>query len=328
MMLGEYMYTKYKYDLFGNDTPDWELPDDYFRSDSRYALKQRGLEPPAKLRKMQFCPWRASSNDLWQVDMTSHEEWSKKGLHELPDGVYRSYIAPKDGREGAFASVSETYTSRNLVAEADAYLKLDERFRRCRGPEIQTILNERMGEDAWKTTIITEKDPVFKDLPEGKNVVLAMWQMSEDMYIGILVNHNTGYKLRKYFFTVVDKNKKSLTFDFFDELPSRAIGNAVLGAHAGNAEALNNFAVLFYCGIANPKDYNENAVITLLRRSARLGCPVATYNLGVLYYNRGEKDKADKFFSLAQNTGCDFKNDEDIRTLEKSDHEDSNLHHP
>jgi len=131
--------------------------------------------------------------------------------------------------------------------------------------------------------------------------VLAMWQLADDMYVGILADHNTGFKSRKYFFTAVDANKKSLTFDYFDELPSLAIGNAVLGAHAGNAEALNNFAVLFYCGIANPKDYDEKAVVALLHRSSHLGCQTATHNLGVLYYNRGEKDKSDQFFRQAEN---------------------------
>ena len=319
MMLGEYMYSKYKYGSFGNGSPDWELPNDYLRSDSRYALKEHNLEPPAKLKKMQFCPWAQSSNDLWKIDMASHEEWSSERLYELADGVYRSYIPPKDGEEdGAFASVSETYISRNIVAEADAYLKLDESYRRCEKQEIRKILDSRMSADDWRATLITERNPVFEDLPDGVSLVLAMWQLADDTYIGILADHNTGFKIRKYFFTVVDANKKSLTFDYFDELPSRAIGNAVLGAHQGNAEALNNFAVLFYCGIANPSDYDENAVITLLRRSARLGCSAAIYNLGVLYYNRGEKDKADKLFQRAENSGYDFVDDEDVEALARS----------
>ena len=310
MMLGEYTYSKYKYDCLGNGAPDWELPNDYLRSDSRYALKEYHLEPPARLKKMQFCPWTASSNDLWKIDMTSHEDWSSERLYELADGVYRSYIPPKDDeKEGSFASVSETYISRNLVAEADAYLKLNERYRRCKEQEIKKILDNRMSDKDWRATLITERKPVFEDLPDGVSLVLAMWQIAQDMYIGILADHNTGFKARKYFFTVVDANMRSLTFDYFEELPSLAIGNAVLGAHAGDAESLNNFAVLFYSGIANPKDYDEDAVITLLRRAARLGCSAATYNLGVLYYNRGEKDKADKLFQRAENFGYDFVED-------------------
>ena len=311
MMLGAYKYSKYKYDLFGSGAPDWELPDDYLRSDSRYALKQYNLEPPAKLKQMQFCSWTASTNDLWQIDMTSHEEWSKERLYELADGVYRSYIPPKGDGAGSYASVGETYISRNLAAEADAYLKLDERYRRCKEPEIKKILDNRIGEDDWSATIITEKHPVFENLPDGKNKVLAMWQMSSDMYIGVLADHDSAYKMRKYFFTVVDKTGTSLTFDFFDELPSLAIGNAVLGAHVGNAEALNNFAVLFYCGVANPREYDEIAVITLLRRSSSLGCSAATYNLGVLYHNRGEREKSDYWFSRARKGGYGFAEDGD-----------------
>lgn len=320
MMFGEYMYSKYKYDCFGNGAPDWELPNDYLRSDNRYALKEHNLEPPVRLKKMQFCPWKAASNELWKIDMTSHEQWSSERLYELADGVYRSYIPPKDGEgEGSFASVSETYISRNVVAEADAYLKLDERYRRCKEQEIKKILDNRMRDDDWRVTLICERKPVLEDLPEGVSLVLAMWQLADDMYIGILADHDTGFKSRKYFFTVVNADKVSITFDYFDELPSLAIGNTVLGAHAGNSEALNNFAVLFYSGIANPKDYDENAVITLLRRSARLGCPVATYNLGVLYYNRGEKERADNLFRRAKDAGYALADDVDMGTSAKSD---------
>jgi hypothetical protein len=36
-------------------------------------------------------------------------------------------------------------------------------------------------------------------------------------------------------------------------------------------------------------------------------CAVAAYNLGVLYYNRGEKGKAEKFFSEAKKNGYNLK---------------------
>lgn len=101
------------------------------------------------------------------------------------------------------------------------------------------------------------------------------------------------------FYVRVGENSEVISFDYFDELPSRAIGNAVLGAYAGKSEALNNFAVLLYCEIANPKDYDESAVVALLERAARQGCPTATYNLGVLYYNRGEEAKARQYFEKA-----------------------------
>ena len=62
----------------------------------------------------------------------------------------------------------------------------------------------------------------------------------------------------------------------------------MLAADAGDANALNNLAVLCYAGIANPDQYDESAVIKLLRRAAKLGCLVADGNLRVLHYNRGE----------------------------------------
>ena len=305
MMLGEHMYIKYKYDYFGDGVHEWEFPNDYLRSDSRYALKEYGLKPPAKLKKMQFCPWTTSTNDLWKIDMTSYENWVSERLYELADGVYRCYTPPRNyEREGSFVSVSDTYIAENFIAEADAYLKLDEKYRRCKEQEIKKILDNRMNGNDWRATLITEQKPVStENLPNGISQTLAMWQISNDTYIGILANHNTSLKSRKYFFTVVDANMQSLTFDYFEELPSLAIGNTVLGAHAGNAEALNNFAVLFYSEIANPNDYDEDAVITLLRRSARLGCPTATYNLGVLRYNRGEKSKANVYFKQAKDSG-------------------------
>jgi hypothetical protein len=45
----------------------------------------------------------------------------------------------------------------------------------------------------------------------------------------------------------------------------------------------------------------------MLKRSSQLGCTAAVYNLGVLYYNRGEKDKAEEFFSEAKKKGYNLK---------------------
>lgn len=304
MMIGANMYSKYKHDCFDNEAPSWELPNDYLRSDSSLALKESHLSPPEKLRKMQFCPWTPSTNDLWQIDMTKHEELSSDRLYELADGVYRSYRPPEnDNERGAFASVGETYASRNLAAEADAYMKLDEKYRRCKKQEVKKVLANCFSENDWQVMLIVEDEPVFNDLPEGVCKVLGLWHLTEDMYIGILANHDTGYEVRDYFFVVVDENNTILTYDSFDELPSRAIGNALLGAHADNAEALNNFAVLFYCGIANPKSYEEESVVTLLRQAERRGCPTAIYNLGVLYFNRGENELAETYFQRAKDRG-------------------------
>lgn len=55
---------------------------------------------------------------------------------------------------------------------------------------------------------------------------------------------------------------------------------------------MNNLAVLRYCEIADPMEYDEKGVVDLLRRAERLGCKEATRNLGVLRENRGEPGKA------------------------------------
>ena len=305
MMQGYYRHTKYKHYDFESDAPDWELPDDLFRSDSRYALKERNLKPPMELKKMQFCPWAASSNDLWRIDTASYEKLASEGLYELADGVYRFCRGPSEGNDdGSFASVRETYIAQNIAAESDAYQKLGEKYRQCRTSEIKTLLGDRID---WEATLIAEGKPILEDLPEGVSSVIAVWQVSDNIYVGIKAYHNTGFKVRAYFFATAEGGKSNGKIDSFEGLPSRAIGNTVLDAYAGNAQALNNFAVLWYCGIANPKDYDEKAVVDLLSRSSRLGCAAAVYNLGVLYYNRGEKDKAEEFFSEAKKKGYNLK---------------------
>jgi tetratricopeptide (TPR) repeat protein len=219
--------------------------------------------------------------------------------------VYRFYRGPSEGNDdGSFASVSETYIAQNIAAEADAYLKLGEKCQRCKTSEIKSLLGARID---WETTLIAENEPVLENLPEGVSSVIAMWRVLDNVYVGIRADHNTGFKARAYFFAAAEGGKSNGKIDSFEGLPSRAIGNTVLDAYAGNVEALNNLAVLWYCGIANPKDYDEKAVIDMLKRSSQLGCAAAVYNLGILYYNRGEKDKAEKFFSEAKEKGYDLK---------------------
>lgn len=74
----------------------------------------------------------------------------------------------------------------------------------------------------------------------------------------------------------------------FRELPSRAMGNAVLLSDKGDPAALNNLAVLLYAEIANPQNYNEENVAVMLEKSARAGNATAFCNLDVLHENRGE----------------------------------------
>ena len=113
---------------------------------------------------------------------------------------------------------------------------------------------------------------------------MAVWQIAEDVYLCIRSRFDAGFASRDYFFIVKGKARAIN----FSELPSRAIGNAVLRSLEDDAEAINNLAVLLYCEVANSMDYDEEFVISLLKRSADLGCEQAKRNLEVLYFNRGE----------------------------------------
>ena len=130
----------------------------------------------------------------------------------------------------------------------------------------------------------------FAEVPKGKSRTLAMWRIGDGLYFGISAAQRVPKGPRQYFFRRVDREiGEPLEIYCFRELPSPAIGNAVLGADAGDAEALNNLAVLLYAGVANPDEYCEAAVARLLRRAYALGCAQAGRNLGVLRYNRGEQ---------------------------------------
>ena len=290
MYLGNQVYVRYKYGAFNDDLTDGETTTDVLR---RYALTEKGLTPPATLKKMAFCPWRPSTNDVWKLDMDDYEKNQSASLHELGDGVYRLFLS--EGGEvdrSFFVTVSKTFRGQNAVAEAYAFDKLDKACRRCREKEVRKVMGDWLSAEVWEMTVITDwPRPLPGSLPEGKTKALTMWQMSDNVYIGILAEHDTGFSVRKYFFVKAGESGKAKAVDFFEELPSRAIGNAFLGAYAGEAEAMNNFAALLYCEIANPKAYDEERVKDLLRRAAAKGCKTAADNLDILRYNRGEKRK-------------------------------------
>ncbi len=290
MRLGNQMYVRYKYGLFGGDVPEWEMPTDALRSDSRYALAEKGLKPPAKLKKMTFCPWHPSANDVWKPDMDKHEKSLAESLYELGDGVYRLFV-PKDDEGGGnfFATVGMTYRAQNAIAESFAFDKFDKAYRRCCEAETRKVLGDWLSVEEWEKIVITNRSrPLPGPLPDDKTMALTMWRMSEHVYVGVLADYDTKFSTRKYLFARTNESGKAKTVDHFEELPSRAIGNAVLGAYAGEAEAMNNFAVLLYCEIANPKRYDEGRVKDLLRRAAAKGCQTAADNLDILLYNRGE----------------------------------------
>ena len=61
--LGYNIYAGYKHDIVDENVGDLK------RSDSAVALRAEGLVPPKTLKKMKFCPWAPSSNDVWKVEV-------------------------------------------------------------------------------------------------------------------------------------------------------------------------------------------------------------------------------------------------------------------
>lgn len=270
MMAGQARYAGFKYgSIDDGDTRD------LVREDSPLALKDRGLTPPKMLRKMTFCPWKPSTNDLWTVDVRDCEDFVLSNLVELADGAYRLH----SNKQGRWLSVKETYTLVNDTIEDCAYARLDKAF--VRG-EKQELEDSRM--------VVAGRAPLRKeDLPEGASVSMAFWEISEKVWLCIQAFHDTGFTSRDYGF--YGSEESILSEIHFDELPSRAVGNTVLRAYEGDAEAMNNLAVLLYAEVANRGSYSEATVADILKRAAEKGCATARRNLEVLRYNRGEKDQ-------------------------------------
>ena len=268
MMAGQARYAGFKY---GN-TEDGDVRD-LLRTDGLQALRKKGLVPPKNLKKMTFCPWKPSRNDLWAVDVGDWYMLVSSNLVELADGAYR--LRQKD-RE-SYLSVGETYSIVNEGTEHCAYAMLDKLYRR--GEQIE------LSDDK---TIVTDGDPLEKaDLPEDVENAMAYWQLPNGDLFYIKAFHATGFAAREYAF--VRKDSDELPEVSFQELPSRAIGNTVLAAFAGEADAMNNLAVLLYAEVANARAYKEATVIDLLKRAAAKGCAAAGRNLEVLRHNRGER---------------------------------------
>jgi hypothetical protein len=291
------IYLNYKYDIGDSAIP----ASDYLREDSALALKKLGLVPPDpdKLKKMRFCPWRPSTNDLWSIDMADYETRATSNLIVLADGACRS-LDP-NGRD--YLSVQHTFLVKNIVAEEMAFRKLDAKYRRCDVKTTVSVARNYFDKGDWAHTQFAKRYPNgLDDPPEGITREVGMWMITPTLYLCIVADLNTQTQgFRRYVFMRVKEGEKSAyAWDTFWQLPSHDIGNAVLGAHAGDPAALNNMAALSYAEIANPLVYSEKAVAQRLERAMKLGCATAAYNLGVLHENRGEAAKAKEHYAIAE----------------------------
>lgn len=260
---------------------------DQKRTDSRGARVNEGRTSPKVLKKMKFCPWTPSSNDVWKVDVEKLEKKVTEGLWELADGSYRYYRPGTEGREGTGISFGRTYRNVNRDVEREAYRELDRLYRRCGSNEARKLFDD-IFKNTWSRTLIVEGDYVNDEaLPGDKDATLTVWRLAEDYCLGIYASRCKGPHARLYcLMKIVRETGAARTLGIFNELPSRAIGNTVLRSVADDPVAWNNFAVLLYAEIANPQGYDEEKVAVLLEKSARAGNETAFYNFGVLHENR------------------------------------------
>ena len=273
MMDGNVRYVGYKY-----GRPAEYNANDLARADSPLALKEKGLTPPKELRKMEFCPWKPSTNDMWVVDADDFEAEFLTNIVELADCAYRLKRRDMGETNAVFCSVRDTYWIVNGICEERAYTKLDKTY--VRVPKFDT---------GDRFTVMTDGAPLRKeDLPDGVEVAVAAWELSDGAWFAIKAFHYSDVAKRAYLFVKKDDTDELGEINF-SELPSRAIGNTVLRTFAGESDALNNLAVLLYAEVANPGNYDESLVVGLLERAAKKGNAAAKRNLEVLNWNRGRK---------------------------------------
>ncbi|MCQ2395166.1 MAG: hypothetical protein MJ249_12860 [Kiritimatiellae bacterium] len=282
--LGYEIYSSYKHDIVG------QFPNDFRREDSALALKGEGLIPPKTLKRMKFCKWTPSTNDIWKVETDLAQLLKEKALWELADGSCRFENA----------SVNDTYRTLNLASEVLAYEALDRNYCRCKTDEVKQLF-ARVPEDGWADYLIVEGKYVFdEELPPEKKRTITAWRIGDGIHFCVDANRREGAYFRRYFFRTQDKETGEDATYSFSDLPSLAIGNTVLAAERGDPTALNNLAVLMYAEIVNPGEYSEDAVAVLLEGLAKRDHAMATYNLGVMAENRGEKNLAARRYAEAK----------------------------
>ena len=260
-----------------------------------YKYDVDGLTPPKEIKKMRFCAWTPAADDGWKIDADSYEREYSQSLAELSDGVYRmKKKQERNDEEQAYYSVRDTYLYQHVMGEIDAYKKLDATYPRCDHKTIRRLMSAPAMRLNPKRVQVCDQEPVLlpDDLPKGIAQTIGAWKIAPTLYFVLVAEHRSEMGDRTYRFIETDEKTGHVSSVYtLTELPSRAIGNTILAARRGDPKALNNLAVLLYAEIVNAQDYDEDAVVRLLRRAMQGGEATAAYNLGVLYENRGEKDK-------------------------------------
>ena len=296
IMFGYNIYNGYKHDSLDENAGDM------MREDCSVALQAIGLTPPKTLKKMVFCPWEPSSNDVWKVEVGDLEKTLAVGLWELADGSYRFCGPLVKGESETRLSVGATMRKLNTVGEFAAYAELDKLYRRCDRNEALKMFADHLPKESLSATYVVEGDFVsLNELPDGMENTLVAWRLTERYYFGVFAYLGDGRNIRQYVFREINRKTGEIgTLALLNELPSRAIGNTILSAGIGNPVACNNLAVLMYAGIVNPYCYDEDTATEYLEYPAREGNATAAYNLGVMAENRGEKSAAARRYAEAK----------------------------
>ena len=274
-----------------------------------YSEYKAGRVPqaPSAAVKLKFVKSAASDKSIWPAEVDEFEQEVAKRLFELGDGVYRA-LANGDGkgRDRRFFAVDWTYITMNRASEYVAYgsmdsavapdpsgkLPLKTAFVRCDVDETLDVLSSRTNElDLAKLHVNTGRTPLgADDLPKDKSISCAMWKINDSLRFGIITDFGNRFEVRKYFFSVVGSSGEALTWDWFEEFPSRVIADTVLKAACHEPDAVNNLAVLMHAGVCNPGERSGPSVEKLLEFAAKGGCAVAAENLKAM--RGGELEKS------------------------------------
>lgn len=289
-----------KYVGYRRDVVGWRIRDSLLgRGDSCLGMPGTGVLPQT-LKKMRFCKWTPATNDVWLADVSPYEKRRADVLIRLPEGAYCEYDAEGVRSVGATLrmehgvavswAIDELRMRHGQELSLNAFLNANEiraytadLVRRCGmgGQHVPDLCRCLFLGREWKCI------PGVWEIADAECILVILWDGVGDASSG---DGTLPARYRYCLYPASDGDgEKNLRMPVaFMQLPSHAIGNTVLRAWKGDADALNNLAVLLYAGVANPDAYDEKTVVELLERSIRKGNKTAAFNLKVLRENNGE----------------------------------------